>query len=367
MVARRRLLKAAVFRRTPDAAATSWPLPGQAGVELDPEHEPAGTAAATVATAEPAQADGDGALGSVAEGGAGHSGFADSAHLPRTVRGTVLDISPHVLVIGDADYEQRFVITADAVAWRGQLLEPAALRHGDTVIVRLRPGYRDVADRMWANIGRVTGVIVECSGDALLVDVGATREPQLIVLPRQALGRIQVRFPTLEPGFLVDIIGRRQGDELVGLVPATSQPSYPAARIPAAPLVNGRVPRVITGSATWHEPGNEAPGVLGVAYPALDPESGCVEDIVAGVRQGYARLPYLALGSVLRVTNDCTGSDCLIPVTACASIARLFNDRCVTCGTSPRGRIADLTMASFIALGGELERGCFNATLSIGG
>jgi hypothetical protein len=47
-------------------------------------------------------------------------------------------------------------------------------------------------------------------------------------------------------------------------------------------------------------------------------------------------------------------------------MARLFNDRCVVCATSPRGRIADLTVASFVALGGDLEAGCFNATLTIG-
>lgn len=45
---------------------------------------------------------------------------------------------------------------------------------------------------------------------------------------------------------------------------------------------------------------------------------------------------------------------------------RLFCDRCVTCGTSPRGRVADLALASFVALGGELERGCFNATIAAG-
>jgi hypothetical protein len=77
-------------------------------------------------------------------------------------------------------------------------------------------------------------------------------------------------------------------------------------------------------------------------------------------------MPYLAIGSVLRVRNDCTDKACLVPVTGCASVARLFNDRCVTCGTSPRGRIADLTMASFVALGGELDRSCFNATITIG-
>jgi hypothetical protein len=45
-------------------------------------------------------------------------------------------------------------------------------------------------------------------------------------------------------------------------------------------------------------------------------------------------------------------------------MAREFCDRCVTCGTSPKGRIADLTMAAFVELGGNLEDGCFNATLT---
>jgi hypothetical protein len=292
--------------------------------------------------------------------------FADVAQQPRTVCGTVYDVSPHVLVIGDVGREQRFILTPDAVAWRGHQLEPAALCHGDNVVIRLHPGYRDVADRIWANIGRVTGVIAERSGGTLIVDEGATRGPQAITLHPSALGRIQVRFPTLEPGYLVDIIGLREGDELIGMIPATSQPGYPVDSMPAVPLVSGRVAGAISGSATWHEPRGEPPGVLGVDYPALDPETGCAEGANVDTRGRYVRLPYLAIGSVLRVRNECTGLDCLVPVTGCASIARLFNDRCVTCGPSPRGRIADLTLASFISLGGELERGCFNVTVTIG-
>jgi hypothetical protein len=107
--------------------------------------------------------------------------------------------------------------------------------------------------------------------------------------------------------------------------------------------------------------------LLGLRYPALDPQARCAEDAASGTRRSYARMPYLSIGSVLRVSNECTGQACQLPVTGCASIAGLFNDRCVTCGTSPRGRIADLTLASFIALGGELERGCFNATITMGG
>jgi hypothetical protein len=57
----------------------------------------------------------------------------------------------------------------------------------------------------------------------------------------------------------------------------------------------------------------------------------------------------------------------VVPVTSCGATARLFCDRCVTCGTSRKGRIADLTMTAFVELGGALEVGCFNATMTIGG
>jgi hypothetical protein len=103
----------------------------------------------------------------------------------------------------------------------------------------------------------------------------------------------------------------------------------------------------------------------------VDPATGCAEDRAAGLPPGqapaYRSLPYLAIGSALAVRNECAGISCTLPVTGCAPVARLFNDRCVACRTSPRGRLADLTMASFVALGGELELGCFNATITIGG
>ena len=337
--ARRRMLKAAVFRplgqgasRSQVAAGPDW-LGGGEPVSRDP---------------------------------AADFGFADPARLPRTVSGTIVDVSPHVLVLGGAGSEQRFILTPDAVAWRGAQLEPAGLHQGDHAVARLRPSARNVVDRIWANIGRVTGVITERSGRTLVVDEGATRKPQVITIRPRAVGRIQVRFPTLEPGYLVDIIGLRQDAELDAVLPATSQPGYPVDRLPAPPLVSGHLLDAISGSATWHEPRDEPAGILGVAYPAIDPEAGCAEDRATSTRHGYARMPYLAIGSVLRVHSDCTGTGCLLPVTSCAPVARLFNDRCVTCGTSQRGRIADLTLASFIALGGELERGCFNATITIG-
>ena len=67
----------------------------------------------------------------------------------------------------------------------------------------------------------------------------------------------------------------------------------------------------------------------------------------------------------MRIRNECAGRSAVLPVTSCGAAARLFCDRCVECGTSPRGRIADLTMTAFVELGGNLEDGCFNATLAI--
>jgi len=313
---------------------------------------------------QPAPADLDAAANWAAASG------PDSARLPRAVSGTVLDVSPNLLMVGDpagrAGTEQRFVLTGDATTWRGTQLEPTELREGDRVLVRLHPSQRGVADRIWANIGRVTGTIIEHTGDFMVVDEGAIRPRQIVRIPPRAAGRIQVRFPILQPGYLIDVIGLRGPDCLEGLIPATSQPAYPADRPPEAPLLSGHVPDAISGSATWHEPASEPAGVLGVAYPALDPATGCVEDAGRGHARSYARMPYLAVGSVLLVRNDCTGVSCTLPVTGCAAVARMFNDRCVDCGTSPRGRVADLTEASFVALGGELDKGCFNATITIG-
>jgi hypothetical protein len=339
--ARRRWLKAAVFR--PGDSARSL-VSGRLDLR----------AALAIAGGAP---DGVGSDG----------GFPDMTQLPRAVTGTVLDVSPHILILGNATDERRITLAADSTAWRGGRLEPTALHPGDHAVVRLRPSARNVADRIWANIGRVTGKIVSRSHGQLLVDQGTTKPRQVVQIPPGSSGRIEVRFPTLQPGYLIDVIGIRREDALEALIPATSQPSYPAHRPPGNPLISGRSPDAITGSATWREPADEPPGMLGVAYPALDPETRCAEEEAAADRmQGAGRMPYLAIGSILLIRNDCTGSSCMLPVTGCMATGRLFNDRCVTCGTSPRGRVAELTLASFVALGGELEQGCFNATIKIG-
>jgi len=298
-----------------------------------------------------------------------------------TVIGKILDVSPHVLVLETDAGEQRFPVSASATAWRGGPVAPAALRQGDHAIVRRdKPGSL-VVERIWAETGRVTGTIIERDGPAtLLVDEGPAKGRRIVIVGAGAAGRIQVRFPRLEPGYLVDVIGLRHDGFLEALIPATAQPPYHAGHPPAPPMVSGHVPDALSGTAVWHEPGEEPAGLLGLAYPALDPETSCertratiacegdlhaVDPHTTGA--GCVRLPYLSVGSTLRLRNDCSGRARSLPVTGCGATARLFCDRCVACGTSRKGRIADLTMAAFIELGGDLEAGCFNATMTIGG
>jgi hypothetical protein len=289
--------------------------------------------------------------------------------LPRAVTGTVLDVSPHVLVIGgeDGEVRERFTLTADAIAWRGTRTEPAALRVGDRAVVRRHGTSRDVADLIWANIGRVTGTIICRDRDAIYVDGGDGRRPKAVVVPGRAAGRIQVKFPRLQPGYLIDVIGVRQNGYLEGLIPATYQPTYRVDHVPAAPLISGHLPGVVSGAAVWHEPGGEPDGLVGAAYPAVDPQSGRPGEWGRAGGAGCVSLPYLSVGSVLRVRNDCTKLFRVLPVIGPATTAGLFCDRSVVCGPSPRGRIADLTVASFVELGGELDQGCFNVTIEIEG
>jgi hypothetical protein len=280
------------------------------------------------------------------------------------VLGTVLDVSPHVLVVRRGGRAERLALTGAVTVWRAEPVPPTALRQGEPVVVRTVPGRPNVAGKVWASIGRVTGTIVSRRQSRLLVDEGATRPRQTVVISPRAESRIRVRLPHLEHGSLIDVIGVRRGEVLEAHLPATAQPAYLAGRVNRTLTTPRPTAGPFSGSATWREPatpGEESPGA---AYPAIDPSSGCAEHAMTSPASGV--LPYLAVGSLLRVRNDCTGASAVLPVTGCCAVAAHFHDRCLACGTSPRGRIAELTVTSFVALGGELERGCFNATVDAG-
>ncbi|MEU5881149.1 hypothetical protein [Spirillospora sp. NPDC047279] len=327
-----------------------------------------------------------------------HTAPADSTPAqPGPLTGTVLDASPHLLVLRTAAGEVRLPMTEATTVWHGGRGGPAALRPGRDVIVRpSADGLR--ADRIWVEIGRVAGTILACGRDTVEVDMGPHRGRAHVVIPPHALGRVLVRHPRLEPGYLIDVICVRSPDGPQATRPGTSQPGYRADDL-AAPEPGAPVNDPVHGTATWfggaiserrhrrpapttlaasyehlgragvdhtrHLGIDDAYTAVGAAYPAVDAEGdagGC-----ADAPSGCAALPYLSLGSTLSLHNECSGRTVAVPVIECGCAAARFCDRCVECGTSPRGRLVELTPAAFVALGGDLDAGCFNAILRTGG
>lgn len=276
----------------------------------------------------------------------------------RAVEGTIVEASPHLLVLTAPDgSEVRVPIAADASIWHAGKAGGSALRPGRGVVIRPAGGGGLTAERIWVDITRVTGVIAERTGQVIEVDAGPHRAPTALVIPKASMTRIQVRHPRLEPSSLIDVIGVRRAGEIHALRPATNSPQ-PASHAdrPPPPRRSGPVPHVLRGTATWYDhPGH------GAAYPAVDPYGDA-----GGCGSGPpSPLPMLSIASELHVRNDCTNRAMRVPVIECGCVAARFCDRCVRCGTSPRGRILELTRTDFVDLGGDLDAGCFNVTARV--
>jgi hypothetical protein len=281
----------------------------------------------------------------------------------RAVAGEILDISPHLIIIETpSGAEERLVIAPWATAWHGSDVRPSDLPVGSMVMMRaLRDGR--VIERIWADTTRITGTILSITGRKELtveLDCGPHRGHRSIVIPYRATGRLQVRHPKFEPGYLFDAIGIRRNGAGLALLPATSQPPYPARAVPDPPPAYAGIQSRISGPATWSDTFDEEE--RGAAYPMLErSDTGCPD---AGI--SCAGLPYLAVGSLLQVRNLCSNRSANVPVVACGCLAGRFCDRCVECDTSPRGRITELSPFSYVELGGDLVKGCFNAQLGLG-
>ncbi|GGU01706.1 hypothetical protein [Actinomadura livida] len=285
------------------------------------------------------------------------------------ITGTVLDASPHLLILSASrqdgpapgEIEIRLAMGDGTTVRHGGRGGLAALRPGRSVVVRLGEA-RLSADRIWVDISRVTGTIVACRGATVEVDMGPHRGRTHVVIPPHAFERVLVRHPRLEPGYLIDLICVRSPDGPRAVRPGTSQPGYRPDDL-APPDVAAPVPDVLRGTATWFAgAGGGTPD--GAAYPAVDSEGdagGC-----ADAPSGCVPFPYLSLGSDITVRNECTGRATSVPVVECGCVAARYCDRCVECDTSPRGRIVELTPAAFVGLGGELDTGCFNAAVRTG-
>ncbi len=167
---------------------------------------------------------------------------AENGVLLDAVSGTIIDVSPHLIIIeNDEGREERLVIAHWAKAWRGAFVAPADLPVGARVIIRaLRQG--KVVDRIWADVTRMTGIILSVSGRddiSVVLDCGPHRGRRSIVIPYRSSGRVRVRYPQLEPGYLFDAIGTVEGTSVLAQIPATSQPAYRAAHVPSRRRLSG--------------------------------------------------------------------------------------------------------------------------------
>ncbi|WP_101789999.1 hypothetical protein [Nonomuraea indica] len=295
---------------------------------------------------------------------AGVPGAEPSAEEPlRAVAGEVMDVSPHLVVVETPEGgEERLVIAPWATAWHGGDTRPADIPIGSRVMMRtVREGR--VVERVWADTTRVTGTILSVEGRRDLtveLSCGPHRGRRTIVIPYRATGRVQVRHPRLEPGYLFDAIGVRRDGVCHALLPATSQPPYTARAVPAPPPAYAGVHARVSGTATWSDAFDD--GEHGLAYPMVErSDAGCPDAEVS-----CTGLSYLAVGSLVQVRNVCAGRSANVPVVACGCVAGRFCDRCVECGTSPRGRIVELSPSSYVELGGDLVKGCFNAQIGLG-
>nr|WP_197285840.1 hypothetical protein [Nocardiopsis sp. NRRL B-16309] len=286
---------------------------------------------------------------------------------PRVSRGVVVDATSYMLCLATPEGEERFLYERVTSFWRGAEVGPEAIRPGDDAVVLCAHDGRLVAERVWAQAARVSGVITGCEGDALEVDPGHGRPRVPVAVPYRSSGRIGVRHPRLEPGYAFDAVGVWHGGEVRAVRPATTQPPYPVAATPQRPPTP-RFSGTVSGIATWYDPAwgrathlDPRARVHGVAYPALDRvgHDGCDR------RTPCAPLPLLSTGATLRLRNDCTRAATVVPVIDCAAADSWLCDLCPSCGGQGAGRIASLTMTGFVALGGRLEDGCFNATITV--
>ena len=181
--------------------------------------------------------------------------FDAGARPLRGVEGTVVEASPHLLVLVAPDgSEVRVPVSASAFVWHGGKAGMSAVRPGRDVIVRPSGGGGLTAERIWVDITRVTGTIARRTSRVLEVDAGRHRRRTTLIIPAESLARVQVRHPLLEPGSLIDVIGVRRGGR--DPRPAPGDQLAPAGHARRSPVVgrrSGTVPRIMRGTATWYD------------------------------------------------------------------------------------------------------------------
>jgi len=180
--------------------------------------------------------------------------------------------------------------------------------------------------------------------------------------PAPAVVRIPPRAARADPGPVPDPAARlpHRRDRLRGLTASEGSSGPLAAGLPSRPaargaLLSGTCP---TRSAARHlaRAGQRAGRRASVSPPPPRPGHGLRRDAGRATPAVTPRNAVPRGRQVLLVRNDCTGVSCTLPVTGAAAVARMSTTAASTAAPRRAGRVADLTEASFVALGGSSTR-----------
>lgn len=344
-----------------------------------------------------------GATLGLAAGGVG--GFAripqataqDSSEDYEITGGDLVDRGSNVLEVKAGEEVRRVRITGETSVWKGGESLPPALKKGDDLMVKVRSS-DDVALRVWSNLTRIEGTLVDASKSGYVVRTDGPHTPKEKVGMELADGVLfgdytadgNVSRRDLKRGAMVDAIGERlPGGNLratmlyvhdpdeAGAVPqdAANPPDVNGQPSPDGDVQAAYYGYTYYGHATWFYCGNGA-GSCGYcntsynaqgAWPALGRACNCCSYNCCNCSAGCRNQVRLGCGSTVSVYSYCTGYRRTIYIVDCGPKQSdpcgswdLCNRPCRDC-YGYYTPIVDLTRPSFAAFGYDpAYQGCFS-------
>lgn len=323
-------------------------------------------------------------------GGFAHASQAtaqDSSKEFEITGGELVDAGHGVIEMKDGGAARRFSLTGETSVWKGGESLPPALKEGDDLMVKVRPS-DDVALRVWANLWRVEGTVVEASRSGYIIrptDLHNRKDEVALELADGALfsdytseGKVSRR--DLTRGATVDAIGERLpgGDMRATLlyVHDTGGGNEPAG---SEPEVTSAATYTYYGYATWFYCGNGA-GACGTcrtsnsnqgAWPNLSSGCSCCSYYCCNCSQGCENQLRLYCGSRTIVQSACDGRKRRVYIADCGpkqsdpcGSSDLCGRRCSDCG-GYYNPVIDRSSPTFAAFYDPAYRGCFSCNVSV--
>lgn len=330
------------------------------------------------------------ALGLAASGvgafaGASQAVAQDSSEEFEITGGVLVDSGGGVIEMKDGGKARRVRITGETSVWKGGESLPPALKRGDDLMVKVRPS-DDVALRIWSNLWRVGGTVVDTSRSGYMVRPNDLHNRQDEVIIELADGVLFSDYTSegkasrqdLTVGAAVDVIGERlpRGDMLATLLYIHDTDGGNSTTASVAETSSAAT---YYGYATWFNCSNGA-GACGTcntsssnqgAWPNLSSGCSCCSYYCCNCSQGCEYQARLYCGSLVIIQSACDGRKRRVYIADCGPKQSdpcgswdLCGRRCSDCG-GYYNPVIDLTRPTFAAFYDPAYRGCFSCNVSI--